>query len=120
MELLKIDGIVIRNLTGYAPLLSQQDGENSGRNPNLDMNRDILGRIVNITVKVGYCYQDEMKQLLSLLNNPQMQVEYFLPEIGAMISGSFYCVDPKPIIKSWNPVVYEEMEFVLVSNGRYD
>ena len=44
MAYLIIDGVEIKNLVSYDDLLSTQDGEDSGRNPALVMNRDILGR----------------------------------------------------------------------------
>ena len=39
MAYLIIDGVEIKNLVSYDHLLSTQDGEDSGRNPALVMNR---------------------------------------------------------------------------------
>ena len=57
MAYLIIDGVEIKNLVSYDDLLSTQDGEDSGRNPALVMNRDILGRILSITAKVGVTHR---------------------------------------------------------------
>lgn len=72
MAYLIIDGVEIKNLVSYDDLLSTQDGEDSGRNPALVMNRDILGRILSITAKVGVTPQAEASKLLKLLKNPKM------------------------------------------------
>ena len=67
MAYLIIDGYEVKNLVDYDDLLSTQDGENSGRNPSLFMNRDILGRILSITAKVGITPQSEAQVLLQKL-----------------------------------------------------
>lgn len=121
MAYLKINGVEITNLVEYDDLLSTQDGDDSGRNPALVMNRDILGRILSITAKKGVCTQAEGMQLLNLLKNPEMSVEYYNSETGKMETcSSMYCVDPKKSRVEGMFNYFKEIEFTLNSNQKYD
>lgn len=121
MAYLIIDGVEITNLIEYDDQLSTQDGEDSGRNPALVMNRDILGRILSITAKKGVCSQSEGTQLLNLLKNPTMSVQYFNSETGQMETcASMYCVDPKKSRVEGMFDYFKEIEFTLNSNRKYD
>lgn len=121
MVYLKIDGVEITNLVEYDDLLSTQDGEDSGRNPALVMNRDILGRVLSITAKKGVCTQEEGKQLLNLLKNPEMVVQYYNSETGQVETcNSMYCVDPSKSRVEGMFDYFKEIEFTLNSNQKYD
>ena len=121
MAYLFIDGVEIKNLVSYDDLLSTQDGEDSGRNPALVMNRDILGRILSITAKVGVTPQAEASKLLKLLKNPKMSVKYYNSETGKMETcASMYCVDPKKTRVDGLFSYFKEIEFTLNSNKKYD
>lgn len=115
---LYLNGAEIKNITSYNDLLSEQDGENSGRTPNLNMHRDILGRLLSITAKVEYLTFDEGKALLNILKNHSIQVKFLNSETGSYSTVSCYCVDPK---KEQIPGGYFKLiEFTLNSNGRFD
>lgn len=121
MAYLIIDGYEVKNLVDYDDLLSTQDGENSGRNPSLFMNRDILGRILSITAKVGITPQSEAQVLLQKLKNPTMSVQFYNSEKGGMETcSSMYCVDPKKVRLSGMFDFFESIEFTLNSNSKYD
>lgn len=121
MAYLIIDGYEVKNLTAYNDLLSTQDGEDSGRNPALVMNRDILGRVLSITAKVGIISQDEGAVLLQKLKNPEMSVQFYNSESGKIETcSSMYCVDPKKTRMDGMFDYYKEIEFTLNSNMKYD
>ena len=48
--LLYLNNKEIKSIVNFNDLASIQDGDNSGRTPNLTMTRDILGRVMSITV----------------------------------------------------------------------
>lgn len=121
MAYLIIDGYEVKNLVDYNDLLSTQDGEDSGRNPALIMNRDILGRILSITVKVGVTPKSEAKILLQKLKNPAMSVQFCNSETDKMETcSSMYCVDPKKTRLEGMFDYFKEIEFTLNSNAKYD
>lgn len=116
--LLYLKGKEIKNLTSYNDLLSEQDGENSGRTPTLIMHRDILGRLLSITAKVEYVTLAEGMELLNILKDHSIQAKFLNSETGEYSTASCYCVDPK---KEMIPGGYfKSIEFTLNSNRRFD
>jgi len=118
--LLYIDDYEVPNITEYDDLLSEQDGENSGRTPNLTMNRDILGRIASISVKLGATEGNIVRKILDILKKSDITVKFLNSETNDYSTISCYCIDPKkerlPGIQDY----YKSMEFSLISNRRFD
>lgn len=119
--ILEIDGYEIANIVAYDDLPSTQDGENSGRNPNLTMNREILGRVLSINVKLGITHASVAEIILNKLKNPSMVVRFHNSETNELDTcNSMYCVDPKKVRLTGMFDYYESIEFTLNSNGRWD
>ena len=119
--ILEIDGYEITNIIDYDDFLSTQDGETSGRNPNLTMNREILGRILSINVKIGVTSASKAKTILNKLKNPTMLVRFHNSEKNALDTcNSMYCVDPKKNRLEGMFDTFESIEFTLNSNERWD
>lgn len=110
----------VKNIVDYSDLASVQDGENSGRTPTLKMNRDILGRIMSINVKLGVTSKAEVKTLLNILKKPNIKVRFLNSEIDDYSNVDCYCVDPKRTRLPGISDYYQSVEFTLNSNGRFD
>lgn len=118
--LLYLNGTEIKNIVEYDDLPSIQDGENSGRTPTLQMNRDILGRVMSITVKLGITPEATVRNILNILKNPNIVVKFLDSETDSYKTINCYCVDPKKTRLPGMMNYYQSLEFVLNSNGRYD
>lgn len=118
--LLYLDEIEIKNIVEYDDLPSIQDGENSGRSPTLKMNRDILGRVMSITVKLGVTEKSVVREILNILKNPNINVRFLDSETDTYKTIDCYCVDPKKTRMTGIMDYYQSLEFVLNSNARYD
>ena len=118
--LLYLNDIEIKNIVEFDDLASTQDGENSGRTPTLLMNRDILGRILSITVKLGITDKATGRSILNILKQPNINVRFLDSESDSYKNVDCYCVDPKKTLLTGMMDYYETMEFVLNSNARYD
>ncbi len=119
-QLLYINGYEVPNIISYEDLLSEQDGENSGRTPNLNMNRDILGRIANISVKLGPTEGSVIRKILAILKKNDITVKFLNSEINDYSIISCYCIDPKKEKLATMGDYYKSLDFTLVSNGRVD
>jgi hypothetical protein len=118
--LLIIDGTTINNIVSYNDLPSTQDGDNSGRVPSLQMNRDILGRIMSIDVSLGITPATDVQMILNLLKNPNMVVQFRDSESDTLKTINCYCIDPEKERLEGMMDYYKSVQFRLVSNGRYD
>lgn len=118
--LLYLNNVEIKNIIEYDDLASTQDGENSGRTPTLQMNRDILGRIMSITVKLGITEAATVRTILNILKQPNISVRFLDSETDSYKIIDCYCVDPKKTRLSGMIDYYQSLEFVLNSNARYD
>lgn len=118
--LLYLNNVEIKNIVEYDDLASTQDGENSGRTPTLKMNRDILGRIMSITVKLGITEAATVRTILNILKQPNISVRFLDSETDSYKTIDCYCVDPKKTRLSGMIDYYQSLEFVLNSNARYD
>lgn len=119
--ILEIDGYEITNIVDYDDLPSTQDGENSGRNPNLTMNREILGRVLSINVKLVITHKSVAEIILKKLKNPSMVVRFHNSETNKLDTcNSMYCIDPKKNRLEGMFDYYESIEFTLNSNERWD
>lgn len=118
--LLFLNNLEIKNIVEYDDLASTQDGENSGRTPTLLMNRDILGRIMSITVKLGITEKATGRTILNILKQPNISVKFLDSETDSYRTVDCYCVDPKKTLLQGMMDYYESMEFTLNSNARYD
>lgn len=118
--LLYLNGTEIKNIVEYDDLASTQDGENSGRTPTLMMNRDILGRIMSITVKLGITDKATGRTVLNILKQPNITVKFLDSESDTYKTIDCYCVDPKKSLLQGMMDYYSSIEFVLNSNARYD
>lgn len=118
--LLYLNNVEIKNIIEYDDLASTQDGENSGRTPTLKMNRDILGRIMSITVKLGITEAATVRTILNILKQPNISVQFLDSETDSYKTIDCYCVDPKKTRLSGMIDYYQSLEFVLNSNARYD
>lgn len=118
--LLIIDGVTIHNIVAFDDLPSTQDGDNSGRVPSLQMNRDILGRIMSIEVTLGITPASTVQTILNLLKNPTMTVQFRDSESDALKTINCYCIDPQKERLEGMMDYYKSVQFRLVSNGRYD
>lgn len=118
--LLYLNNVEIKNIIEYDDLASTQDGENSGRTPTLQMNRDILGRIMSITVKLGITEAAIVRTILNILKQPNISVRFLDSETDSYKIIDCYCVDPKKTRLSGMIDYYQSLEFVLNSNARYD
>lgn len=118
--LLYLNGVEVKNIVEYDDLPSIHDGENSGRSPSLKMNRDILGRIMSITVKLGITDKETGRSLLNTLKSPNISVKFLDSETDTYKTIDCYCVDPKKSLIPGLTNFYKEIDFVLNSNGRYD
>ena len=118
--LLYLNNVEVKNIVDFNDLASIQDGENSGRTPTLTMNRDILGRILNITVKLGVTERSMGKELLNILKSPNIIVKFLDSETDGYSIIDCYCVDPKKTLLPGLMDYYQSMEFTLNSNERYD
>lgn len=110
----------IKEITVFDDLPSIQDGENSGRTPTLSMDRDILGRILNINVTLGITPRSEAIALLNILKNPNITVKFLDSESDTYKIMDCYCVDPKKELLPGMMNYYSSLSFVLISNERYD
>lgn len=119
-QLLYIDGYEVPNITSYDDLLSEQDGENSGRTPNLNMNRDILGRIASISVKLGPTEGSVVRKILGILKKSDITVKFLNSETNNYSTISCYCIDPKKEKLATMGDYYKSLDFTLVSNRRFD
>lgn len=118
--LLYLNDVEIKNIVEYDDLASTQDGENSGRTPTLQMNRDILGRIMSITVKLGITEAATVRTILNILKQPNIYVRFLDSETDSYKTIDCYCVDPKKTRLTGLIDYYESVEFTLNSNARYD
>lgn len=118
--LLYLNNVEIKNIVEYDDLASTQDGENSGRTPTLQMNRDILGRIMSITVKLGITEAATVRTILNILKQPNINARFLDSETDTYKTINCYCVDPKKTRLSGMIDYYQSLEFVLNSNARYD
>lgn len=119
--ILEIDGYEVTNITDYDDSLSVQDSEDSGRNANLDMHRDILGEILTIDVAIGVSPQNKVQELISVLKNSEMRVRFFNTRTGKLETcESMYCNDPQKTRLKGVFGYFERVEFKLISNGRYE
>lgn len=118
--LLYLNSMEIKNIVEYDDLASTQDGDNSGRTPTLKMNRDILGRIMSITVKVGVTDAATIRSILNILKQPNINVRFLDSETDTYKTIDCYCVDPKKNRLPGMIDYYQSLEFVLNSNARYD
>lgn len=118
--LLYLNETEIKNIVEYDDLPSIQDGENSGRSPTLQMNRDILGRVMSITVKLGVTEKSVVREILNILKNPNINVRFLDSETDTYKTIDCYCVDPKKTLMEGLMDYYQEVEFTLNSNARYD
>lgn len=118
--LLFLNNVEIKNIIEFDDLASTQDGENSGRTPTLLMNRDILGRVMSITVKLGITDKATGRTILNILKQPNISVKFLDSETDGYKTINCYCVDPKKTLLPGMMDYYESMEFVLNSNSRYD
>lgn len=118
--LLYLNGKEIKNIIEYDDLPSIQDGENSGRSPTLQMNRDILGRVMSITVKLGVTEKSVVREILNILKNPNISVKFLDSETDTYKTIDCYCVDPKKTLMEGLMDYYQEVEFTLNSNARFD
>jgi hypothetical protein len=118
--LLFLNDYEIKNIVDYDDLASTQDGENSGRTPSLKMTRDILGRVMSITVQLGITNGVTVRKILNILKKPNIEVKFLNSETNEYSTISCYCVDPKKKRLKGMMDYYESLEFVLNSNGRFD
>lgn len=118
--LLYLNDVEITNITDYDDLASIQDGEGSGRTPSLKMNRDILGRIMSINVRLGITKGSTVREILNILKKPNINVKFLNSETDDYSIIECYCIDPKKQRLPGLMDYYKSVEFKLVSNGRFD
>lgn len=118
--LLYLNGTEIKNIVEFDDLPSIQDGENSGRTPTLVMDRDILGRIMSITVKLGITDKATGRSILNMLKQPNITVKFLDSETDTYKTIDCYCVDPQKTLLPGMLDYYQDISFVLNSNARYD
>lgn len=118
--LLYLNGKEVKHITAYDDLASIQDGENSGRTPTLVMDRDILGRIMSISVTVMWITKAEGMSLLNILKQPNITTKFLDSEKNDYSTMDCYCVDPQKKLANGYIDYYESISFVLNSNARYD
>lgn len=118
--LLYLNNIEIKNIVEYDDLASIQDGENSGRTPTLVMDRDILGRILSISVKLGITPKATGREILNILKQPNISVKFLDSETDTYKTINCYCVDPTKTLLPGMMDYYQSISFVLNSNVRYD
>lgn len=118
--LLYLNGIEIKNIVEYDDAPSIQDGENSGRTPTLSMDRDILGRVLSISVKLGITDKKTVRSILNILKSPNISTKFLDSETDTYKTVDCYCVDPKKTLISGLIDYYQELSFVLNINTRYD
>lgn len=118
--LLYLNGKEVKNIVSYNDLPSIQDGENSGRTPTLHMDRDILGRILNINVNVGLTPRSEGRELLNILKSPNITVKFLDSETDTYRTIDGYCIDPSKELLEGMMDYYRSISFIINSNERYD
>lgn len=118
--LLFLNGKEIHEIVSFDDLPSIQDGENSGRTPGLIMDRDILGRIMSISVELGITKRSEGIEILNILKIPNITVKFLDTESDAYKTIDCYCIDPKKELMEGCMDYFKSISFVLNSNGRYD
>lgn len=118
--LLYLNGTEIKNIVEFDDLPSIQDGENSGRTPTLVMDRDILGRIMSITVKLGITDKATGRSILNILKQPNITAKFLDSETDTYKTIDCYCVDPQKNLLPGMLDYYQDISFVLNSNARYD
>lgn len=118
--LLYMNNVEIKNIVEYDDLPSIQDGENSGRTPTLAMDRDILGRVLSINVKLGITDKSTGRTILNILKSPNINVRFLDSESDTYKVANCYCVDPKKTLMAGLMDFYQDISFVLNSNARYD
>ena len=118
--LLYLNNVEIKNIVEYDDLPSTQDGENSGRTPTLAMDRDILGRVLSINIKLGITDKPTGRAILNILKSPNINVRFLDSESDTYKVADCYCVDPKKNLMVGLMDFYQDISFVLNSNARYD
>ncbi len=118
--LLYLNGKEIKNITSYNDLPSIQDGQDSGRTPGLVMDRDILGRIMNISVNLGITSRADGREILNILKSPNISVKFLDSETDTYKTIDCYCIDPQKELLEGLIDYYKTISFVLNSNRRYD
>ena len=118
--LLYLNNKEIKSIVNFNDLASIQDGDNSGRTPNLTMTRDILGRVMSITVTLGIISRQDGMDILNILKEPNINVKFLDSETDQYRTVDCYCIDPKKILMPGLMDYYQSMEFILNSNERYD
>ncbi|MEG0314127.1 MAG: hypothetical protein RR646_02570 [Erysipelotrichaceae bacterium] len=118
--LLYLNGIEIKNIVEYDDSPSIQDGENSGRTPTLSMDRDILGRVLSISIKLGITDKTTVRAILNILKSPNISTKFLDSETDTYKTVDCYCVDPKKTLIPGLIDYYQDLSFVLNINTRYD
>lgn len=118
--LLYLNNKEIKSIVNFNDLASIQDGDNSGRTPNLTMTRDILGRIMSISVTIGVISRKDGMDILNILKEPNITVKFLDSETDEYRTVDCYCIDPKKTLMPGLMDYYQNIEFVLNSNERYD
>lgn len=118
--LLYLNNKEIKSIVNFNDLASIQDGDNSGRTPNLTMTRDILGRIMSISVTIGIISRKDGMDILNILKEPNITVKFLDSETDEYRTVDCYCIDPKKTLMPGLMDYYQNIEFVLNSNERYD
>lgn len=67
------------------------DGENAGRTLDGTMHRDVIATKISIHLEWNSISVSEMSRLLTALDSPFFEVEYFNPQRGDWVKGTFYC-----------------------------
>ena len=118
--LLYLNNKEIKSIVSFNDLASIQDGDNSGRTPNLTMTRDILGRVMSITVTLGIISRQDGADILKILKEPNINVKFLDSETDQYRIVDCYCIDPKKTLMPGLMDYYQNIEFILNSNERYD
>lgn len=119
-DLVKIDGMIIPHIMQYKIGRSKL-WKDADRNMSGDVRACLIGIYPKIKMKIGYCTQEEISQLTTLLDKDYFEVEWFDVRIQATIKTYYYASDYDVDLLSKSKGLYKpfEVNLVPVSKRRY-
>lgn len=91
-DLLKINNTKIPNLVNYK-VGRNKLWKDADRNMNGDVRATLIGIFPKLELNIGYCTQDEISTIVTLLDNAYFNVTYFDVRTGGTHTAQYYAGD---------------------------
>lgn len=105
-NLLRIDGNVVKKFIRYDILYEKQWAEDTGRNMAGTMEGTLIGIFPKLQIEIGSCDENELIEIISLLNQPSVEITYYDSELQKFETADYYSDNVLVSLKSQKKLRY--------------